>query len=176
MISGLSVQPGSRLHGSCNRLGAERRRGIRELERAGHSSKRTKSSTRSVMNHSERWLLAGSRASGGSANQDNPVYRSSFHSPVPFLGRNATTPLHPGAALAARQGRTKAGDPVRSDAPRWIRWGGRCRGIRAPRKARPDRTDRLRKSLGTSDHFRIGVGMPTHDSDVLEWEARVRRS
>ena len=56
------------------------------------------------MNHSKRWLLAGSRASGGLANQDNPVYRSRFHSPVLFFDRNATTPLHPAAALAARPG------------------------------------------------------------------------
>ena len=55
------------------------------------------------------------------------------------------------------RGRTKAGERLRSDAPRWIGWGGRCRRIRAPRKARPGQTDRLRKSLGTSDRFRIVV-------------------
>ena len=158
MISGSAVQPGSHLHGSRNQLRGRAAKG-HQGARKGRTTLPTlaKSSTRSLMNHSERWLLARSRASGGLANQDNPVYRSRFHAPVPFPDHNATTPLHPAAALAARQGRTKAGDPVRSDAPRWIRWGGRCRGIRAPRKARPDRTDRLRKSLGTSDRFRIVV-------------------
>ena len=84
----------------------------------------SKSSTRSVMNHSERWLLAGSRASGGSANQDNPVYRSRFHSPGPFSA--ATPPRRPILAPPSRpaRGRTKA-------RRLWI-------------KCRPDRTRRSR--------------------------------
>ena len=178
MISGLSVQPGSRLHGSCNRLWGRVTKG-HQGARKGRAILPAfpKSSTRSVMNHSKRWLLAGSRASGGEANQDNPVYRSRFHSPVPVLGRNATTPLHPAAALAARQGENEG-------------WGTRALG-RAPmdRMGWPlpadpgapagaaDRSDRLRKSVGTSGRFRTVLwACQTPDSDVLEWEARARRS
>ena len=108
MIFGPAVKPGSHLHGSRNRLGGRATKGHQGARKGWAFFQLPKSSTRSVMNHSERWLLAGSRASGGLANQDNPVYRSRFHAPVPVLDRNATTPLHP-AAPSCRRPRSPPG-------------------------------------------------------------------